>query len=71
MLQQVTFTAYPNSNKEKVEIIKVWEKPQIAVIAAETFETHRVPIVIPPLPPSDEEGSRVCKVRYNLRVSKN
>lgn len=66
ILQQIKYES--NNGYTRFETILICEKQNIGLSEVNSFYTYRESLVIPPIPPTDETTSNVCKVRYILRV---
>lgn len=69
LLKQINYYTYANSGKTRLETVMICEKGNIGVSRTNTSDSWRAQLVIPPIPPSDETTSNICKVHYILRVS--
>lgn len=68
LLQQITYHAN-NSSSTYVESIMICEQNRIGLSPINTMKAFRTSLIVPPIPPTDELASNVCKVRYIVRVS--
>lgn len=66
LVKQIKYVS--NGGYTRLETILICEKQNIGLSQVNTFYTYHGSLVIPPLPPTDETSSSVCKVRYLLRV---
>lgn len=69
--QDIIYQIYPNGEKQRQESILICEKSRIGRSRMYSVESYRVSLLIPPIPPTDTDSSKICKVRYFLQVSED
>lgn len=68
-LQQITYHIYAGSSRQKEETILITENQADGCLQTRS-ETYRINLQVPPIPPTDDTTSNICKVRYFIRVSR-
>lgn len=68
LLQHITYHIYEGSSRQKEETILIIENQTEGCLQTRN-ELYRVNLEIPPIPPTDDTTSNICKVRYFIRVS--
>lgn len=67
--QQITYHIYANSGRKKVENETIVESETMGGCRSNQNDFYRINLRVPPIPPTDDMTSNICKVRYNIRVS--
>lgn len=67
-LQHITYHTYAGSSRSKEETILIIENKTDGCLQTRN-EKYRINLQVPPIPPTDDTTSNICKVRYFIRVS--
>lgn len=59
---------YDNGGKKNKRHKKLMANVTVEGCAANTFETYKPEIVIPPVPPTDMQSSSILQISYEIKV---
>lgn len=59
---------YDNGGKKNKRHKKLMANVTVEGCAANTFETYKPEIVIPPVPPTDMQSSGILQISYEIKV---
>lgn len=68
-LQHITYHIYAGSSRQKNEAVLICENESHGGCFQTRTEMYRINLEVPPIPPTDDTTSNICKVRYYVRVS--
>lgn len=67
VLQHITYHTYAGSSKRKEETVLITENQSDGCLQAQNI-LYKINLEVPPIPPTDDTTSNICKVRYAVRV---
>lgn len=70
VFQNITYRIDPHSQSKRQESILICEKRRIGGTHMYTAESFHAALLIPPIPPTDDNFMNIIKVDYFLQVSK-
>lgn len=69
IFQEITYHIYANSGRKKVDTETIVEEETMGGCHRSQNDFYRLNLRVPPIPPTDDTTSNICKVRYYVRVS--
>lgn len=67
-LQHITYATLADSSRSYLEKVLICESREFGRSLPYKSAAFRESLVIPPLPPTDEVTSKICKTRYTLKL---